>query len=221
MKYSIEGETLPVVKIYLEAGESLISESGGRAWFKGPIHTEITSKGGVGKVLGRMFSGESMFFSKYTAEDSAEIVFASGLPGQIRAIDLGAGESIIAQKGSFLCATEGVDLSIYFQKKLGTGVFGGEGFIMQKISGPGLVFIEIDGYCAEYDLGPGEKMVLDTGVLVMMEETVSMDIQMVEGVKNIFFGGEGLFDTIVTGPGKVYLQSMTIDQLARSISTAD
>ncbi|MBS4872317.1 MAG: AIM24 family protein [Peptoniphilus sp. oral taxon 375] len=218
MKYYIEGDNLPVVRFELEEGEGLISQAGGRAWMKGDIKTETISGGGVGKMLGRMFSGESLFLSSYKAKSPSEIVFASDFPGSIYALDLAEEQSIIAQKKAFLCADQGVDLSIYFRKKLGTGLFGGEGFIMQKITGPGKVFLEIDGHCQEYILNIGEKIVMDTGSLAMMDSTCEMSIEQVEGMKNILFGGEGLFNTVVEGPGKVLVQSMPIQKLARNIA---
>lgn len=217
MRYRIEGDSLPAVIIGLEAGETMISEAGGRTWTLGPITTESVS-GGAAKAIGRMFSGESLFLSKYTAQGSAEIAFTSSFPGKIIAKELAAGESIICQKSSFLCATSNVNLSIFFQKKIGAGLVGGEGFIMQKITGPGLVFLELDGYTPEYELAPGQKLVCDTGVVAYMDETCSLDVQMVKGVKNMFFGGEGLFDTVVTGPGKVCLQTMPAAKLAQSVS---
>ena len=214
MNYTIEGGSLPAVLIRLEAGESIISESGGRTWARGPVTTEAKAEGGVGKALGRMFSGESLFMSTYTAQGPVEIGFASSFPGSIIARELGPGETIIAQKSAFLCATKGVDLAIFFQKKLGTAFFGGEGFIMQKVTGPGTAFFEIDGYCHEYDLAAGEKLVCDTGVLALMDSSCKMDVVMVKGVKNMLFGGEGMFDTVITGPGKVFLQTMTISRIA-------
>lgn len=217
MKYRIEGDSLPAVIVELEAGETMISEAGGRTWTRGPITTE-TKAGGAMKALGRMFSGESLFLSRYTAQSDAEIAFTSSFPGKIIAKELAAGESIICQKSAFLCATAGVDLSVFFQKKLGAGLVGGEGFIMQKVTGPGTVFLELDGYAPEYDLGPGQRIVCDTGVLAYMDETCSLDVQMVKGVKNMFFGGEGMFDTVVTGPGKVCLQTMPAAKLAGCIA---
>lgn len=217
MKYSIEGGDLPVVRVYLERGESMKSEAGGRTWALGAINTEQTSDGGAMKALGRMFSGESLFLSKYTALEDAEITFASSFPGKILAMELAPGQSVVAQKRAYLASTESVDVSIFFQQKIGAGFFGGEGFIMQKFTGPGLVFFEIDGYSVEYDLAPGQKLVCDTGVLALMDASCSIDIQMVKGLKNIVFGGEGLFDTTITGPGKVYLQSMSVAGLARLI----
>lgn len=217
MRYSIEGNSLPAVIINLEAGESVISESGGRTWARGPIVTE-TKGGGIGKAFGRMFTGESLFMSHYTAKGPSEIAFTSSFPGRIVARELAYGQSIVCQKSAFLCGTPSLDISIFFQKKIGAGFFGGEGFIMQKISGPGLVFLELDGYCPEYDLAPGEQIVCDTGVVAAMDATCSIDIQMVKGVKNVLFGGEGLIDTVVTGPGRVYLQTMTIPKLAALLS---
>lgn len=215
MKYSIEGGALPVVIVQMDQGETLIAEAGGRTWSRGPIVTESKAEGGIGKSLGRMFSGESLFMSKYTAQGPAEIAFASSFPGSIIARSLEAGESIICQKKAFMAASSGVDLAVHFQKKIGAGLVGGEGFVMQRITGPGIVFLELDGHCVEYDLAQGEQVICDTGVVAMMDMTCSMDIKTVKGVKNMMFGGEGAFDTVVTGPGKVTLQTMTIAQLAK------
>lgn len=217
MKYSIEGGSLPAVVIQLDPGETLISEVGGRTWCRGPVVTETKAEGGIGKSLGRMFSGESLFMSRYTAQGPVEIVFASSFPGRIVARTLNPGESIICQKSSFLCGTAGVELAVHLQKKLGAGFVGGEGFIMQRITGPGTVFLELDGYCPEYDLAPGEQLVCDTGVVALMDATCQIDVQMVKGAKNMLLGGEGLFDTVVTGPGKVYMQTMSISRLAQQL----
>lgn len=217
MRYSIEGGSLPVVICQLEPGERMISEAGGRTWARGDVITETVS-GGSKKALGRMFSGESLFMSQYTANSNAEIGFASSFPGRILARELAPGESIICQKRAFLAATYGVNLSVFFNKSVGKGLFGGEGFIMQKVTGPGLVFLEIDGHCVDYNLAPGERLVCDTGVLAVMDESCTLDIQRVKGVKNVLFGGEGLFDTVVIGPGKVCLQTITIDKLAGLIA---
>ena len=218
MRYTIEGDSLPAVMIQLDPGETMISEVGGRTWSRGPVVAETKAEGGVGKSLGRLFTGESLFMSRYTAQGPAEIAFSSSFPGQIVARTLGPGESIICQKSAFMCATQGVELAVHFQKKLGAGLVGGEGFIMQRITGPGVVFLEVDGYCKEYDLQPGEPLVCDTGVLAIMDATCQMDVQMVKGVKNMLFGGEGMFDTVITGPGKVYLQTMTIAKLAKQMA---
>ena len=217
MRYSIEGGSLPVLLVQLDPGEKLISEVGGRTWCKGDVVTETTGGGGVGGALGRMLTGESLFMSTYTAQSPAEIAFTSSFPGSIIARELGDGESIIAQKTAFLCASSSVQLSATANKKIGAGLLGGEGFIMQKITGPGTAFFEIDGYCKEYDLAPGERIVCDTGIMAIMDETVTMDVETVKGLKNKLIGGEGLFDTVLTGPGKVYLQSMAIPKVAQLI----
>lgn len=214
MKYSIEGAPLPVVICDLEAGESMITEKGAMSWMTPNMRME-TSGGGMGKMIGRMFSGENMFQNRYTAEGGAgQIAYASSFPGSILAFEIGTGKEIIAQKSAFLASTEGVTLSVAFQKKLGGGLFGGEGFIMQRLSGNGTVFVEIDGYVKEYELAAGEQMLIDTGYLAAMESTCTMDITTVKGLKNKVLGGEGFFNTVVTGPGKIYLQSMPINQMA-------
>lgn len=177
-----------------------------------------TKTGGLGKALGRMFGGESLFQNTYTAEGGpGMIAFASSFPGAIRAVEITPNMPVIAQKSAFLAATPGVDLSIHFQKKVGAGFFGGEGFIMQKLSGRGMAFVEIDGELVEYELGPGEQLVVDTGNVAGFTAGVQMDIQAVPGVKNALLGGEGLFNTILTGPGKVWLQTMPICSVAMSI----
>lgn len=218
MNYSIEGEPLPVVICDLEAGETMITESGAMSWMSPNMKMETTSGGGIGKMLGRAFSGESLFLNRYTAQGGpGHIAFASSFPGSIRAFTVAPGQDIVAQKSAFLASTAGVELSTFFQKRIGSGFFGGEGFIMQKLSGNGVVFLEFDGYVKEYELGAGQQMIIDTGYLAAMSSTCSVDIQTVPGVKNMLFGGEGLFNTVITGPGTVYLQSMPVSQLAGAI----
>lgn len=217
MKYEIKGGNLPFVEVELEPEESIKCESGAMSWMSGNMEMQ-TSGGGAGKVFGRMFSGEKLFQNLYTAHgEKGSIAFASSFPGSIIAVELQPGREIICQKSAFLAASPGVDLSIFFQKKIGSGFFGGEGFIMQRLSGSGLVFLEIDGSTAEKYLAPGERMVIDTGYLAMMDGTCSMDIETVKGIKNIFLGGEGIFNTTVTGPGKVVLQSMPAYQMANTL----
>ena len=218
LRYTIEGENLPVVICYPEANQTLCSETGAMSWMSPNIKMDTNSGGGIKKALGRMFAGESLFMNEFTAQGgTGTIAFASSFPGSIIPYQVSPGNSLIVQKHSFLAMEKGLDLSIFFQKKLGKGFFGGEGFIMNKISGSGLVFIEIDGYCKEYDLQANESIIVDTGYLAAMSDTCTMDIQRVHGVKNIFLGGEGLFNTVITGPGKVYLQSMPIYQLAQNL----
>ena len=185
------------------------------SWMSPNMKMETTSHGGIGKALGRMLAGEAVFQNKYTAMNGpGMIAFASSFPGSIRTFEIRHGEEIICQKSAFLASEAGVQLSVFFQKKLGSGFFGGEGFIMQKLSGRGIAFTEFDGHIVEYDLDPGESLVVDTGYLAAMDATCSMDIQAVPGLKNMVFGGEGIFNTIITGPGHVYLQTMPISQVA-------
>ena len=217
MRYEIKGSPLPVVECTLEAGESIICEGGSMSWMSANMQME-TSGGGIGKMFSKAISGEKLFHNKYTATGSSGIIaFASSFPGNLLAVEIAPGKEIVCQKSAFLAATPGVDVSIFFQKKLGSGFFGGEGFIMQKISGQGIVFLEIDGYVETKELAPGEQIVIDTGYLAMMSATCSMDVQMVKGVKNVFLGGEGLFNTVVTGPGTISLQTMPAYQVANSI----
>ena len=219
IKYEIEGGHLPVVICYPKEGEALVTESGAMSWMSPNIRMNTNTGGGLKKVFGRMFSGESIFMNEYTAEGGeGMIAFASSLPGSIIPYHVTPGNSIIVQKRGFLAMEKGLDLSVYFQKRLGSAFFGGEGFIMQKISGDGMVFIEIDGHCKEYELGAGDTIIVDTGYLAAMSESCTMDVQMVKGAKNIFFGGEGLFHTRVTGPGKVYIQSMPIVNIAQRLA---
>ncbi|MBR6475440.1 MAG: AIM24 family protein, partial [Lachnospiraceae bacterium] len=202
MQYSIEGEPLPVVICQLSDGETMITERGAMSWMSPNMRME-TVGGGLGKMFGRAFSGESMFQNHYTAQGNGLIAFASSFPGSIKAFEITPGNELICQKSAFLASTSGVELSIFFNKKVGSGLFGGEGFIMQKLSGNGLAFVEFDGYIKEYVLQPGQSMVLDTGYLAAMTATCSMEVQSVPGLKNKFFGGEGFFNTVVTGPGRI------------------
>ena len=215
MEYTIEGGTLPVVICQLSSGEAMITERGSMSWMSPNMQMETTTGGGLGKALGRMFAGEALFQNRYTAQGGpGMIAFASSFPGSIRPFSIAPGREIVLQKSGFLAAEDTVELSVFFQKKLGSGLFGGEGFIMQRLSGQGLAFAEFDGHVVEYDLAPGQSMVVDTGYLAAMDATCSIDIQAVPGIKNMVFGGEGLFNTVVTGPGKVYLQTMPISAVA-------
>ena len=215
MRYEIKGETLPVVLCYLDSGERMITERGSMSWMSPNMKMETTSNGGLGKALGRMFAGEALFQNVYTAQGgSGMIAFASSFPGKIVAYDIGPGRELIVQKSGFLASETGVEMSVFFQKKLGSGLFGGEGFIMQKLSGQGMAFLEFDGHVIEYELNKEQSIVVDTGYLAAMDATCSMEIKSVPGVKNALFGGEGLFNTVVNGPGKVYLQTMPINHVA-------
>ncbi len=219
LNYKIEGGNLPVVICYPEAGQTLCTERGSMSWMSPNMQMTTNTGGGIKKAIGRLFSGESVFLNEYTAEGGrGMIAFASSFPGSVIPFEVSFGNGIIIQKTGFLAMEKGLELSVYFQKKIGTGFFGGEGFIMQKVSGNGLVFIEIDGYCKEYDLAAGQSIIVDTGYLAAMSETCSMDIQAVKGLKNKLFGGEGFFNTRITGPGKVYLQSMPVVNTAQALA---
>lgn len=218
MRYEIIGEPMPVVKCFLDMGETMITERGSMCWMSPNMKMETTTNGGIGKALGRMFSGDSIFQNRYTAVGGdGMIAFASSFPGSIRAFQIEPGNGMIVQKSAFLASEVGVELSIHFQKKLGTGFFGGEGFIMQRLSGRGVVFIEIDGYAVEYILQPGQQMIIDTGYLAAMSESCTMEVQTVPGVKNMLFGGEGIFNTVVTGPGRIILQTMPVSSVATAL----
>lgn len=217
MEYKIQGEPMPIVTCELEAGESMITEKGSMVWMSPNMEMQ-TNAGGLGKAFGRMFSGESIFQNIYTAQRGrGMITFGASFPGHIRAVEITPEHPVIAQKAAFLAATSGVELSVFFQKRLSAGFFGGEGFIMQKISGRGLAFLEIDGSAVEYELAAGEQLIVDTGYLAMMSDTCRIEIQSVKGVKNVLFGGEGLFNTVVTGPGKIVLQTMPLSSFANTI----
>ncbi len=215
MRYEIKGETLPVVICQLEGGEKMITEGGGMSWMSPNMLMETTTNGGIGKAFGRMFSGEKMFQNVYTAQGgSGMIAFASSFPGSIKAYEIAPGQEMIFQKSAFLAGEAGVQLSVFFNKKFSSGLFGGEGFIMQKISGYGTVFAEFDGHVVEYELQPGQQIVVDTGHLAAMTATCQMEIKSVPGVNNMLFGGEGLFNSVISGPGRVWLQTMPISNVA-------
>ena len=214
MRYEIKGETLPVVICYLDAGEKMITEGGGMSWMSPNMKMETTTNGGIGKAFGRMFSGEKMFQNVYTAQGDGMIAFASSFPGSIRAFQIHKANEMIFQKSAFLASEMGVELSVHLNKKVGAGLFGGEGFVLQKISGTGVAFAEFDGHVIEYELQPGQKIVVDTGHLAAMTANCQIDIQSVPGMKNKLLGGEGLFNTVITGPGKVWLQTMPIANVA-------
>lgn len=216
MQYEIKGGSFPVVVCRLQNGEKMITESGSMVWMS-PNMEMATSGGGLGKMFSRALSGESIFQNIYTARGEGMITFGSSFPGRIMPIEIGPGREMILQKKSFLASESGVELSIHFQKKLGAGFFGGEGFILQRLSGRGMAFAEIDGELVEYDLAPGQQLVVDTGNVAGFEPSVSMEIRQVPGLKNMFFGGEGVFNTVLTGPGRIWLQTMPISSVAMAI----
>ncbi|MHB1484731.1 MAG: TIGR00266 family protein [Saccharofermentanales bacterium] len=217
MNFKIFGGNLPAVNIMLNTGESIYTQSGGMVWMDSGINMMTNMQGGFMKGLGRMISGDSLFMATYTSTmPGQEITIASTFPGSIASIEL-KGNSIIAQKSAFLCAQQSVVLSVFITKSIGAGLFGGEGFILQKMTGYGHLFLEIDGSLVERTLAPGQKLKVDTGNVAAFEETVSYQSEMVKGFKNILFGGEGLFLTTLTGPGKVWLQTMTMPSFAKQL----
>lgn len=219
MEYKIIGTTLQAVILELDPGETVYSESGGMAWMSGNIVMKTSGRGGgLGGVLKRAVTGESLFLVEYTSQGSKGFVsFASDFPGKIVPVNLGQGQTMICQKQAFLCAEKTVGLDIHFRRKLGAGLFGGEGFILQKLTGPGVAFVCLDGEIMEYTLGQNEVIKVDTGHVAMYEPTVSFDIEMVSGFTNILFGGEGLFLAALRGPGRVWLQTMPTQNLAKAI----
>ena len=218
MQYEIKGTPFPVVICRLEANETVCCQRGGMSWMSPNMQMSTNAGGGIGKMFSRAVSGESMFQNKYTAVGGVgEIAFASSVPGHILPVEISASRTIVAQKSAYLASSPDVDLSIFFQKKLGAGFFGGEGFIMQKLSGSGIAFLEIDGSIVEYDLAQNESILVDTGYLAAMDATCSVDIETVKGIGNALFGGEGFFNTRVSGPGHVWLQTMPIASIAGSI----
>lgn len=217
MQYELKGGAFPVVVCRLSSGESMITEKGSMVWMTPNMEMTTTGGGGIGKMFSKALTGESMFQNIYTARGEGMITFGSSFPGQILPLEVTPGKSFILQKSAFLASETGVQLSMHVNQKLGAGFFGGEGFIMQKLTGNGIAFAEVDGELVEYTLAPGEQMVVDTGYVMGFELSVSMDIQQVKGLKNMVLGGEGLFNTVLTGPGKIWLQTMPISGVAAAI----
>ncbi len=216
MRYEIKGGTFPVVICQLDNGEQMVTEKGSMVWMSPNMEMD-TKGGGLGKMFSRAFSGENMFQNIYTAKGAGMIAFGSSFPGKILAMPIAPGKEFILQKNAFLASETGVQLSVHFNKKLGAGLFGGEGFIMQKLSGSGIAFVEVDGELVEYNLAPGQQIIVDTGNVLGFESTVGIDIQQVKGIKNKFLGGEGFFNTLLTGPGKIWLQTMPVTGVAAAI----
>jgi uncharacterized protein (TIGR00266 family) len=219
MEYIIKGDVMQLLQVKLKAGEAIYTESGGMAWMTDGIEMKTSGRGGLGKMLGRALAGESLFLTTYKATTDAAIAFVPETLGKIVPLELPAGHSIIAQRDAFMCAQDGVEMEMHFRKKLGTGFFGGEGFVLQKITGPGLAFMEVSGEVNKYNLKPGQRLKIDPGHIAMYEPSVSYDLTTVKGLKNIFLSGEGLFLATLTGPGKVWLQTMPVGNLAMKIST--
>ncbi|MBM7842220.1 TIGR00266 family protein [Herpetosiphon giganteus] len=219
LRYKVIGSVLQAVIIELDPGQMIFSESGGMSWMSGNVQMNTNSGGGIGKMFKRAFSGESLFIVDFTVAGGTGLIgFASEMPGKVVPLHLAPGQEIIMQKDSFMCAEKSVQLDIHFRRKLGAGLFGGEGFIMQRATGPGVVFAELDGEVVEYYLQPGQVMKVDTGHVAMYEPSVQFDIEMVRGFKNILFGGEGLFLATLRGPGKIWLQTMPVMNVAKKLA---
>ena len=219
MEYKIEGTVFPMLEVQLSRGESVYTESGGMAWMSQGIKMSTSTRGGLMAGLGRALAGESLFMVTYACEvPSGSVVFTPEAPGRILDLVLSEGQSLICQKDTFLCAEQSVDIKIHFHKRLGAGMFGGEGFILQNITGPGRVFLAIPGEVHERTLASGEKLLIDPGHIAMFEPSVNYDISMVRGIKNVLFAGEGLFLATLTGPGKVWMETMPISNLAAKIA---
>lgn len=218
MKYEIKGSPFPAVICHLDPGEQMVTEGGGMSWMSPNMQMETTTNGGLGKMFGRMLSHDKIFQNRYTCQGGEGVIaFAASAPGDIKAVEVKPGQPVICQKSAFLASTPGINMSVHFQHKLSGGLFGGEGFIMQRFDGQGLLFIEIDGSAIEYSLAPGESLILDTGHVAMMDGSCQMSVQAVKGLKNMFFGGEGVFNTVVTGPGRVIVQTMPIAKTAMTL----
>lgn len=219
MEYQIKGTVFPTLEIGLARGESVFTESGGMAWMSTGIKMSTDTRGGLMAGLGRALAGESLFMVNYTCETNAgSVVFTPEAPGRILDVTLQPNQSLICQKDTFLCAEQSVQMKMHFRQRLGAGLFGGEGFILQEITGPGKAFLAIPGELYERTLSPGEKMLIDPGHIAMFEPTVQYDINMVKGIKNVLFAGEGLFLATLTGPGKIWLETMPLSNLAAKIS---
>jgi uncharacterized protein (TIGR00266 family) len=218
MRYAIAGTVLQSLEIEMTQGESIFTESGGMSWMTDGIEMETNTKGGLMSGLGRALAGESLFMTTYTCSSpTAMITFTPEAPGKVLPIQLAPNQMIIAQKDSFMCAQSSVKMEIHFRKKLGTGLFGGEGFILQKLTGPGIVFLEIPGEVKEYNLAAGQRLKVDPGHIAAFDPTVNYEITSVKGIKNIIFSGEGLFLAALTGPGRVWLQTMPLSNLAQAL----
>ncbi len=217
--YKILGTVMPVLVMNVKPGQTVYTETGALSWMSEGIQMQTNLGGqGLGGMLKRALGGESLFVANFTAaRDNTLLAFSSEFPGKIVPVNLAQGQSMIAQKESFLVAEKTVNLTIAFQKKLGSGFFGGEGFILQKFDGPGTFFASFDGEIVEYTLNPGESLKVDTGHVAMFEPTVTYDIEMVKGFSNILFGGEGLFFAKLVGPGRIWLQTMPMSKLAGAI----
>ena len=218
MQYEIKGGTLPVVVLKVDPGETIVTESGGMSWMSANMKMDTNMKGGLLGGLSRAFAGDSVFLNTYTAQGGPGVLAcASSFPGNILTFDLGPNQAVIAQRGAFLCGSNSVNISVHMRRSIGVTMFGGEGFVLQKIEGPGRVFLEVDGSVEKVVLQPGESYIVDPGHIAAYSPNLTVALETVKGMKNIFLGGEGLFVCRVTGPGELYLQTLTAQNVAQSI----
>ena len=219
MEYKIHGTVMQTLDVHLAQGESVYTESGGMAWMGGDIHMKTDTKGGLMAGLGRKLAGESFFMTTYTCRSQRGFVtFTPEAPGKVLAHQLEAGQSLICQKDAFMCAEDSVNLEMHFRRRLGSGLFGGEGFILQRVTGPGAVFLEIPGEVRAYTLEQGQMLQVDPGHIAAFDTSVDYDIQAVKGVSNVLFSGEGLFLARLRGPGRIWLQSLPLSNLAHKLA---
>ncbi len=218
IKYHILGTVQQTLAVELQPNQVVFSDAGGMSWMTTTVNMSTKASGGLGGMLKRAVSGASAFIVDFDATGAAgQAAFSTDFPGKVLPIELDAGQSVIMHKHAFLCAEKSVTLDVFFTRKLGTGFFGGEGFILQKLTGPGMTFAELDGDAVEYNLKQGEQMKVEPGHVAMFESSVSFDIQMIKGITNVLAGGEGLFLATLTGPGRIWLHSMTVSKMAHRL----
>ncbi len=218
IKYHILGTVQQTLAVELQPNQVVYSDAGGMSWMTTSVNMSTKASGGLGGMLKRAVSGASAFIVDFSATGTpGQAAFSTDFPGKVLPIELDAGQSVIMHKHAFLCAEKSVALDVFFTRKLGAGFFGGEGFILQKLTGPGTVFAELDGDAVEYHLKPGEVMKVEPGHVAMFEASVSFDIQMIKGIANILAGGEGVFLATLTGPGRIWLHSMTVSKMAHRL----
>ncbi len=222
MEHRILGTTLPVLEIQLQPGESIEAVSGELSWMSQSIDMQTTTGfgggGGIFGALRRVAGGGSLFMTEYTAQGAPGLVaFATRVPGHILPVDVRPDKTFLIHRHGFLCATRGVELSVGFQQSLGAGIFGGDGFLLQRLAGTCQAFVELDGEVVPYDLGPGESLRVHPGHVGMFEEGVSFSITRIQGIRNMLFGGDGIFLALLTGPGRVWLQSLPLANLAHAL----
>ncbi len=219
MEYKLFGTVMQSLDVYLSRGESVYTESGGMAWMGGDIKMDTNTKGGFMAGLGRKLAGESFFMTTYTCQSgSGFVTFTPEAPGKVIPLELSTGQSMICQRDAFMCAESGVQMEMHFRQKLGSGLFGGEGFILQKLTGPGKAFLEIPGEVRSYTLKDGQVLQIDPGHIAAFDPSVSYDISRVKGLTNVLFSGEGLFLATLRGPGRVWLQTMPLSNLALKLA---